>query len=83
MFEIRKELLEQACKADSKEEAVEILQRGGINLTDEDLKNIAGGEEYEGICWTHKVPCGWLCVTNEPDKCVSYCPCDNLCGLIM
>ncbi len=74
MFEnISKDLLEKAMAAKTKEEALEILRQGGFELTGDDLQNISGGEEDEGICWTHKVPCSWLCITDHPDKCISHC----------
>ena len=86
MFEyICDELLEKARKANTKEEALEILRQGGVDLTDADLKNIVGGEGDEGICWTHVTPCSWLCFEHHPDKCVSHCSCDTDkgCGFIM
>ncbi len=70
---VSKELMEKALGAGSKEEAMEILRQGGVDLTDEDLQNIAGGEEVEGICWTHETPCSWLCVFHNPDKCIHHC----------
>ena len=75
MFEnVNQELLEKAQKAKTKEEALAILREGGIVLTEEDLKNISGGEEDEGICWTHKTPCSFLC-KSVGDKCIEYVPC--------
>ena len=41
MFEnVNKELLEKAMKAGSKEDALNILKQGGVELTAEDLQNI-------------------------------------------
>ena len=71
---VSKELMEKALGASSKEEALEILRQGGVDLTDEDLQNIAAGEEVEGICWTHIIPCSWLCVYHDPDRCMYNCP---------
>ena len=58
MFEkISKELLEKAMQAGTKDEALAILKEGGVELTDEDLKNISAGEEGDDkICWRH-IPC--------------------------
>ena len=47
---LSKELLEKAMGARSKEEAFEILRQGGVNLTDDDLQKIAGGENDQ-LCW--------------------------------
>ena len=71
---VSKELMEKALGASSKEEALEILRQGGVDLTDEDLQNIAAGEEVDEICWTHKIPCSWLCVYHDPDRCMYNCP---------
>lgn len=46
---IDKKLLEKAMKADSKEDALEILKQGGVELTEEDLQHISGGEGDEGL----------------------------------
>ena len=70
---VSKELLEKAMRANTKEEALEILRQAGVELTAEDLQNIAGGEEDEGICWKHKIPCSWLCWVYSNDKCIEYC----------
>ena len=44
MFEnVNKDLLAKAMQAKTKEEALAILKEGGVELTDEDLKSIAGG----------------------------------------
>ena len=74
MFEnVSKELLEKAKLAKTKEEALAILRDGGVELTDEDLRNIAGGEEGdpEGLCWTN---CGV-----DGSKCIAY----SVCGFVM
>lgn len=85
MFEnLSKGLLEKAQKATTKEEALAILREGGFELTDDDLKNISGGEDADGICWTHEVPCSFLCPTHS-EKCVSHClvHCsDDHCGCV-
>ena len=72
MFEnVSKELLEKAKQAKTKEEALAILKEGGVELTDEDLKNIAAGEEEDGkFCWRH-VP-EWLC-PDDGSKCMKVC----------
>ena len=74
MFEnISKELLKKAMKAKTKDEALAILKEGGVELTDEDLQNISAGEEGdEGICWTHVMPCSFLC-PQKGKKCIEYC----------
>ena len=42
MFEnVSKELLEKASKAKTKEEALDILKNGGVNLTDDDLEIVS------------------------------------------
>ena len=69
---INKKLLEKAFGAATKEEALAILRQGGLELTEDDLRNIAGGEEDEGICWTHETPCSWLC-PHHGEKCISHC----------
>ena len=52
MFEnVSKELLEKASQAKTKEEALAILKNGGVNLTDDDLQKIAGGEGDGKECW--------------------------------
>lgn len=62
MFEnVSKELLEKAKQAKTKEEALAILKEGGVELTEDDLKGIAGGEEGEGdfctaYCMIDKCP---------------------------
>ncbi len=58
---VSKELLEKAKLAKTKEEALAILKEGGVELTDDDLKGIAGGEEGEGdfctaYCMLDKCP---------------------------
>ena len=74
MFEnVSKELMEKALGSGSKEEAMEILRQGGIDLTDEDLQNIVGGEEVEGINWTQITPCSHHCLLDVPDNCVNDC----------
>ena len=75
MFEnLSRELLEKAQKAKTKEEAFAILREGGVVLTEEDLKNISGGEGDEGICWTHRVPCSELaCFLDK--SCIADCAC--------
>ncbi len=71
---IGKELLEKAFGAATKEEALAILRQGGVELTEGDLRNIAGGEEDdEGICWTHWTPCSWLC-PHHGEKCIGDYP---------
>lgn len=66
MFEnVNKELLEKAMKAGSKEDALNILKQGGVELTEEDLQRISGGEGDEGICWTN--------CPGDGGKCVVYC----------
>lgn len=73
MFEnVNKELLEKAMKAGSKEDALNILKQGGVELTEEDLQNISGGEG-DGICWTHCFKDGEKCVS----VCVLFCPKDD------
>ena len=62
---INKELLERAMGANTKEDALEILKQGGVELTEEDLQHISGGEGYEGLCWT-------IC-PSDGGKCVVYC----------
>lgn len=47
---IDKKLLEKAMKADSKEDALEILKQGGVELTEEDLQSISGGEGEVAPC---------------------------------
>ncbi len=56
MKNIDKDLLDKAQKAKSKEEALEILKQGGIELTDEDLKDISGGEGDNHFCWWLFIP---------------------------
>ena len=57
MFEkVSKELLKKAMKAKTKDEALAILKEGGVELTDEDLKSIAGGEGEDKICWENYIP---------------------------
>lgn len=52
MYEkISKSLLEKALKAQTKEEALEILREGGVELTEDDLKEIVGGTNCPQICW--------------------------------
>ena len=72
MFEnVSKDLLEKAMQAKTKDEALAILKEGGVELTDEDLKNIAAGEEGDdSFCWGH-VP-KWLC-PNDGSKCIKVC----------
>ena len=62
---IDKKLLEKAMKAESKEDALEILKEGGVELTEEDLQHISGGEGDEGLCLT-------IC-PSDGGKCVVYC----------
>ncbi len=62
---INKELLERAMGANTKEDALEILKQGGVELTEEDLQHISGGEGDEGLCWT-------IC-PSDGGKCVVYC----------
>ena len=71
MFEnVNRDLLEKAMQAKTKDEALAILKEGGVELTDDDLKNIAAGEEGdEGICWTHVTPCSWFC-KEQGSKCI-------------
>ena len=63
MFEnVSKDLLGKAMGAQTKEDALEILRQGGVELTDEDLKAISGGEDEAGFCWTYKLPCDEFCL---------------------
>ena len=70
MFEnVNRDLLEKAKQAKTKEEALAILKEGGVELTDDDLKNIAAGEEGdEGICWTNL-----KCLFDHSEKCIEIC----------
>ena len=78
MFEnVSKDLLEKAQKAKTKEEALAILREDGVELTEDDLKNISGGDGEDGICWTHKIPCSFLC-NSHGDKCIEFVPCYEL-----
>ena len=47
---INKELLERAMGANTKEDALEILKQGGVELTEEDLQSISGGEGEVAPC---------------------------------
>ena len=70
MFEnVNRDLLEKAMQAKTRDEALAILKEGGVELTDEDLKSIAGGEEGdEGICWTNL-----KCLFDHSAKCIEVC----------
>ena len=72
MFEnVNKDLLAKAMQAKTKDEALAILKEGGVELTDEDLKNIAAGEEGDDkICWRH-LP--WWACGDDGNKCVNVC----------
>ena len=54
---VSKELLEQAKRAKTKEEALAILRAGGVELTDEDLQHISAGEGADGEWCPMYEPC--------------------------
>ena len=57
MFEnVNKELLEKARQAKTKEEALAILRESGVELTDDDLNGVAGGESDGDYCYLHVCP---------------------------
>ena len=70
---LSKELLEKAMGAGSKEEAFEILRQGGVNLSEEDLQNISGGEGDGAPCLIYTPKCPKLCVLDR--TCISYDAC--------
>ena len=79
MFEnVNKDLLAKAMQAKTKEEALAILKEGGVELTDEDLKSIAGGLTDSVI----NDLCDYLCDYDvcPPDVCSYYgrCP-EHVC----
>ncbi len=68
---IDKKLLEKAMKSDTKEKALEILKQGGVELTEEDLQGVSGGEGCDGICMIHGI--------NDGDECLYVWGAD-VCG---
>ena len=56
---VSKELLEKVQKAKTKDAALDILKQGGVELTEEDLQGVSGGEGDSEWCWDCKDHCGF------------------------
>ena len=69
MFEnVNKDLLAKAMQAKTKEEALAILKEGGMELTEADLKRIAGGEDGDSYhCSDYDCP-SFYCFTDWCDQ---------------
>ena len=48
-MELTKELKEKLENAESKEEAKKILEKSGVELTDEEMDQVAGGQPMLGL----------------------------------
>ena len=79
MFEnLSEEVLENIKRAQSREEAFEILKKNGISLSDDDLSDVGGGTGCIFDGEPTRVPCDHDCIhdinCNTNQSCSNFCP---------
>jgi bacteriocin-like protein len=71
------DLKKKADQVQTKEEAKEAIKKAGELLTDDELEQVSGGEEYffpSGGSWVWRYEC-WCGITWESnDACTNSCP---------